>query len=155
MKRSSVALVLALTLSSISSSVFAMPKIGVLDDDPVIQEADCGLFLENKSGNLVFFADTHYSGFIQVDNATLELPHVKTTNKQKKMGVVGKGDSYRSVFATEGTEATLALSVVNGCEKTGEKCEEVKVSGTVTVKAKTGSIKIPVTGIEHCALEPQ
>jgi len=127
--------------------------VNSLESTPKAAESDCGLFLGNKQGDLIFYADTEFHSLINIDDKVIQLDHVKTINYQKRPGVSGKGDSYDSLFSEGETSARLRLTLVEGCEATGAKCDEVKVSGTLKVSTPKGSLSIPVTGAEHCKLE--
>lgn len=140
-----------LALLSIPVMVQAAPlSVGDLEDYPTATESSCGLFLENASGKLAFYADTHFSGFLKVDGKVAELAHIKTQNHQRKEGVTSKGDSYKSTFATAGVQAVLDMTVTKGCESNTNKCEDVQVKGSLVVTANGQKSRQSVHGAEHC-----
>lgn len=138
-------------LSAQAAPAKAVLHINALTNTPAAEVA-CGLFLENSQEELVFVADTHYQGFVRVNDKFTELAHIKTKNQVHTGSKPHTGDRYTSQFAVEGVSANLAMAVMQGCENYGDKCDEVKVKGTLSVSSKQGKVKIAVSGSEYCQL---
>jgi hypothetical protein len=144
----------SLLLGCISLAValpsFAAPAVGSLEHYASAKDSRCGLFLKNKNGNLTFYADTHLAGFLNVDGSVKELQHVRTDNHQVTPGRVQTGDTFNTTFAGQGTEAKLAMKVVQGCEAVGSVCASVREAGELTVSTATGKTTVAVQGGESC-----
>ena len=144
-------MVVAATLLLAAIQAHAAPVIGNLKNYTPATGSNCGLFLDNPHGELTFYADTHFDGFADVDGKVVKVHHVKTENHQLQPGRVESGDTFKSVFETEGTQVTLDLKVLKGCEATGSVCSGVTEEGKLEILTAAGKSNLTVTGGEHCA----
>lgn len=141
----------AATLLLATSQAHAAPDIGNLKNYAPAANSTCGLFLNNSHGELALYADTSFDAFANVDGKVVKVHHVKTENHQVQPGRVESGDTFKSVFATEGTQVTLDLTVVKGCETTGSVCPAVTEKGKLEIQNANGTTHLDVTGGEHCS----
>ena len=144
----SALLATALLLSG--GSVYAAPVIGNLEQyDPAVH-SDCGFFLRDDQGKLVFYANTHYDAFVQADRQVLQLQHTHTENHQLSTGRVQTGDTFSTTFVGDTARVRVDMKVTKGCEKTGAVCPRVDESGTLELGTRAGRTRLAVHGGEYC-----
>jgi len=117
---------------------------------------NCGLYLvdsDNPSRGLIFFANTFFEGFAQLDGSKVKFAHTLTENKRKRDDNVTAGDTYKTTWDAPEYTLRLSMAVDTTCSGERRKCSEVKEHGSLTVEHGKGIANLKVEGYEGCLME--
>jgi hypothetical protein len=130
-------------------------RVDTLDENK-LHGFNCGLYLvdsANPNRGLVFFANTFFEGFAQLDGNKVQFAHVQTENKRKRDDNVTAGDNYKTTWDAPDYTLKLSMDVDTTCTGERRKCSEVKEHGTMTVGHGKSAANLKVEGYEGCLME--